>query len=60
MLALDVKLVRKEEGCEWRPGDSIIRKLCIGTQRLGPLHFHVDFSQAPFFLLGSKVDSKGR
>lgn len=27
LLALDVKLVRKEEGGEWRPGDSIIRKL---------------------------------
>lgn len=59
-LELDGKLIRKQGGCEWGPGDSIKRKLHIFQQRFCRFYFDGGFSEALFFLLVSKVDYKDR
>lgn len=60
LLGIGGKLIRKEDGCEWGPEDSIKRKLHIFQQRFCRFYFNGGFSEALFFLLGSKVDYKGR
>ena len=60
LLDLDVQLVRKEEGCERRPRDFIMRKPHTLACRDFVIFILMLVPLKPLFLLGSKVDSKGR